>query len=37
VERFEASLGAASEDVRECFYSENFRFLMGARLDQLAA
>ena len=37
VERFEASLGAASEDVRERFYSENFRFLMGARIDQLAA
>jgi uncharacterized protein len=37
VERFETSLGAASEDVRARFYSENFRFLMGARVDQLAA
>jgi uncharacterized protein len=37
VERFEASLGAASPDVRERFYSENFSFLMGKRLAQLAA
>jgi uncharacterized protein len=37
VERFEASLGTASEDVRDRFYSENFRFLMGARIDELAA
>ena len=37
VERFEASLGAADEDVRDRFYSENFRFLMGARLDLVAA
>jgi uncharacterized protein len=37
VERFEASLGAASHDVRERFYSENFSFLMGARIAKLAA
>jgi predicted TIM-barrel fold metal-dependent hydrolase len=29
VERFEASLGDASEDVRRRFYSENFLDLMG--------
>jgi uncharacterized protein len=37
VERFETSLGDASEAVRAGFYSENFRFLMGARLASLAA
>ena len=29
VERFEASLGEASEDVRRRFYADNFLFLMG--------
>ncbi len=37
VERFEASLGDADDDVRARFYSENFRFLMGASVDVLAA
>ena len=37
VERFEASLGDASDDVRTRFYSENFRFLMGASASALAA
>jgi predicted TIM-barrel fold metal-dependent hydrolase len=32
VERFEASLGDASDEVRRAFYSENFRFLMGGRV-----
>ncbi len=36
IERFEASLGDASEEVRQQFYVDNFLFLMGssgARLD----
>jgi len=37
VERFEASLGDASDAVRAQFYAENFRFLMGSRGTQLAA
>jgi uncharacterized protein len=37
IERFEASLGAASDDVRSRFYSENFSFLIGPRIAQLAA
>jgi predicted TIM-barrel fold metal-dependent hydrolase len=37
VERFEASLGDASEDVRRQFYVDNFLFLMGAAGAQLAA
>ena len=34
LERFEASLGDASEAVRTKFYSENFAFLMGQRLKR---
>ncbi len=34
LERFEASLGDASEAVRSKFYSENFAFLMGQRLKR---
>ncbi len=37
VERFEASLGEASEAVRQQFYVDNFLFLMGTAGDQLAA
>jgi predicted TIM-barrel fold metal-dependent hydrolase len=37
VERFEASLGEASDEVRTRFYSENFRFLMGRSAHRLAA
>ena len=38
VERFEASLGGASEDVRRAFYADNFLFLMGERTSaRLAA
>jgi predicted TIM-barrel fold metal-dependent hydrolase len=37
VERFEASLGDASEEVRQQFYVDNFLFLMGAAGVQLAA
>jgi uncharacterized protein len=37
VERFEASLGDASDEVRERFYADNFRFLMGERATVLAA
>jgi predicted TIM-barrel fold metal-dependent hydrolase len=37
VERFEASLGDASDEVRQQFYVENFRFLMGTAGAQLAA
>ncbi|HEV3212967.1 MAG TPA: amidohydrolase family protein [Acidimicrobiales bacterium] len=37
IERFEASLGDASDEVRAQFYSENFRFLMGPALARLAA
>jgi uncharacterized protein len=37
LERFEASLGDAGEDVRRSFYVDNFLFLMGAAGAQLAA
>jgi predicted TIM-barrel fold metal-dependent hydrolase len=37
VERFEASLGDASEDVRERFYRSNFLDLMGTAADRLVA
>jgi predicted TIM-barrel fold metal-dependent hydrolase len=37
LERFEASLGDAGEDVRRQFYVDNFLFLMGAAGTQLAA
>jgi uncharacterized protein len=37
VERFEASLGAADDDVRQAFYVDNFLFLMGAAGARLAA
>jgi uncharacterized protein len=37
VERFEASLGAADDDVRHAFYVDNFLFLMGAAGARLAA
>ena len=37
LERFEASLGDASEDVRRLFYCDNFRFLMGRAGLALAA
>jgi predicted TIM-barrel fold metal-dependent hydrolase len=37
LERFEASLGDASEDVRRQFYCDNFRFLMGRAGLALAA
>jgi uncharacterized protein len=36
LERFEASLGQASDDVRESFYCRNFLDLMGAAGDHLA-
>jgi hypothetical protein len=35
VERFEASLGEASDDVRQAFYCDNFIDLMGAAIDRL--
>ena len=35
MERFERSLGAANEEVRARFYSENFVDLMGRALDRL--
>ena len=35
LERFEASLGDASEDVRERFYRTNFEDLMGPALDRV--
>jgi predicted TIM-barrel fold metal-dependent hydrolase len=35
VERFEASLGDASDDVREKFYRTNFEDLMGRALDRV--
>jgi predicted TIM-barrel fold metal-dependent hydrolase len=35
VERFEASLGSATDDVRERFYAGNFEFLMGHVLAEL--
>ena len=37
VERFEASLGDASEEVRRAFYVDNFLFLMAQAGTQLAA
>jgi predicted TIM-barrel fold metal-dependent hydrolase len=37
LERFEASLGDAGEEVRRRFYVDNFLFLMGAAGRQLAA
>jgi predicted TIM-barrel fold metal-dependent hydrolase len=37
VERFEASLGAADDDVRQAFYVDNFLFLMGRAGERLAA
>jgi hypothetical protein len=37
MERFEASLGDASEDVRERFYRTNFVDLMGRAVDRLVA
>ena len=36
-ERFEASLGAADDDVRQAFYVDNFLFLMGRAGELLAA
>jgi predicted TIM-barrel fold metal-dependent hydrolase len=37
LERFEASLGDAGEDVRRAFYADNFLFLMGRAAAALAA
>src|SRR4029450_4608055 len=37
IERFEASLGDASDDIRERFYRGNFEDLMGTALAPLAA
>ncbi|TMK65696.1 MAG: amidohydrolase [Actinobacteria bacterium] len=37
LERFEASLGNASDDVRRHFYCDNFRDLMGSAAEALAA
>jgi len=37
LERFEASLGDAGEDVRRQFYVDNFLFLMGTAGERLAA
>ncbi|HEV7720217.1 MAG TPA: amidohydrolase family protein [Iamia sp.] len=37
IERFEASLGDASEEVRRAFYCDNFRDLMGTAAAVLAA
>jgi uncharacterized protein len=37
LERFEASLGDASEEVRRQFYTDNFLFLMGSAATALAA
>jgi len=37
IERFEASLGDATEDVRRQFYAENFLFLMGSAARALVA
>ena len=34
-ERFEASLGDASEDVRQRFYADNFVDLMGTAMREL--
>jgi hypothetical protein len=35
VERFEASLGDASDAVRQAFYADNFIDLMGTAIDRL--
>jgi predicted TIM-barrel fold metal-dependent hydrolase len=35
VERFEATLGAANDDVREKFYRTNFEDLMGRALARV--
>jgi predicted TIM-barrel fold metal-dependent hydrolase len=35
VERFEASLGGASDEVRQAFYCDNFIDLMGTAIDRL--
>jgi predicted TIM-barrel fold metal-dependent hydrolase len=37
IERFEASLGDASEAVRDRFYKDNFLDLMGRAADRLVA
>jgi uncharacterized protein len=37
IERFETSLGDASEEVRRQFYVDNFLFLMGTAAKELAA
>jgi predicted TIM-barrel fold metal-dependent hydrolase len=37
VERFETSLGDASDEVRQAFYVDNFLFLMGRAGERLAA
>jgi predicted TIM-barrel fold metal-dependent hydrolase len=37
VERFEASLGEADDEVRQAFYVDNFLFLMGRAGERLAA
>jgi predicted TIM-barrel fold metal-dependent hydrolase len=37
VERFEASLGDASDGVREAFYRTNFVDLMGSAMAAIAA
>jgi predicted TIM-barrel fold metal-dependent hydrolase len=37
IERFEASLGDAGEEVRRAFYVDNFLFLMGQAGLRLAA
>jgi uncharacterized protein len=37
LERFEASLGDASESIRRAFYTDNFLFLMGSAATALAA
>jgi predicted TIM-barrel fold metal-dependent hydrolase len=35
IERFEASLGSASDEVRERFYRDNFVDLMGSAIDRV--
>jgi predicted TIM-barrel fold metal-dependent hydrolase len=37
LERFEASLGDAGDEVRQQFYADNFLFLMGSAAAALAA
>ena len=37
IERFEASLGDATDEVRTRFYADNFLFLMGSAGTHLAA